>query len=247
MELEEYFHKHPKIAIALSGGADSVYLLWEAVRCGADVGAYFVKTAFQPEFELLDAKKAACLCGAELRVIEGDVLSSLDIRKNPNDRCYHCKNLIFSLLREAAAQDGYDFIIDGTNASDDEGDRPGMRALREQGVGSPLRECGVTKDEIRARSAAAGLFTASKPAYACLATRIEAGDEITAEKLQKIERAENALFGMGFTDFRVRLVGDAAKLQFPRAQLMGAVGQWDEIRSLIKKDFPKAALDLKGR
>lgn len=247
MELEDFFRETPKAALGLSGGTDSSYLLYAGRRAGADVRPYFVKTAFQPAFELEDAEKICAVCGAELYVVEMDVLAEPEIRANPANRCYYCKTAIFSALRERAARDGYNVIVDGTNASDDAGDRPGMRALGELSVRSPLRECGITKDMVRARSAEAGLFTASKPSYACLATRVPAGEEITPEKLRKVERAENYLFGLGFSDFRVRLAGDAAKLQFRRGQLLDAVSAWDEIRSGLKNDFSAVVMDMKGR
>ena len=111
-------------------------------------------------------------------------------------------------------------MLDGTNASDDEGDRPGMRAIRELSVFSPLRDCGLTKEEIRLRSKEAGLFTWDKPAYACLATRIPTGEPITEEKLKVTEAAENFLFSLGLTNFRVRRMGDAARLQVTAHRLV---------------------------
>ena len=149
MTLQEFFAENPRAAIAFSGGVDSSYLLYAAVQCGADVHAYFAKTAFQPQFELDDARRLAESVGAKLTVLELDALSSEDVARNPANRCYYCKQNIFGNLKRAAAEDGFTLILDGTNASDDAGDRPGMRALREMDVRSPLRECGLTKAEIR--------------------------------------------------------------------------------------------------
>ena len=118
-------------------------------------------------------------------MLRADVLSDPVVVSNPSDRCYYCKKVIFNMIMEAAAKDGYTVLLDGTNASDDAGDRPGMKALRELQVKSPLRECGLVKSEIRRLSKEAGLFTWDKPSYACLATRIPTGCTITAEKLQK--------------------------------------------------------------
>ena len=159
MTLQEFFAENPRAAIAFSGGVDSSYLLYAAVQCGADVHAYFAKTAFQPQFELDDAQRLAESVGAKLTVLELDALSSEDVARNPANRCYYCKQNIFGNLKRAAAEDGFTLILDGTNASDDAGDRPGMRALREMDVRSPLRECGLTKAEIRRLSHKAGLFT----------------------------------------------------------------------------------------
>ena len=163
MTLQEFFAKNTRAAIAFSGGVDSSYLLYAAVQCGADVHAYFAKTAFQPQFELDDARRLAESVGAKLTVLELDALSSEDVARNPANRCYYCKQNIFGNLKRAATEDGFTLILDGTNASDDAGDRPGMRALREMDVRSPLRECGLTKAEIRRLSHEAGLFTWDNP------------------------------------------------------------------------------------
>ena len=194
MTLTEFFHQNQKAAIAFSGGVDSAYLLYAALQSGADVRAYYVKSAFQPQFELDDARRLAETLSADMRVLDVDILADETVAANPPDRCYHCKRRIFSAIASAAAADGYTLLLDGTNASDDAGDRPGMRALRELSVRSPLRECGLTKPEIRRLSREAGLFTWDKPAYACLATRVPAGERLTAEKLENTERAEDFLF-----------------------------------------------------
>ena len=247
MELSEFFRDVPKAALGLSGGTDSAYLLYAAKKLGADVRPYYMKTVFQPNFELEDAKKICECAGAELSILELFILTVPRLAENPADRCYFCKTALFSALKERAKADGYAVVIDGTNASDEASDRPGMRALAELGVRSPLRECGITKAKVREYSAEAGLFTAEKPSYACLATRVPTGEIITPEKLQKVERAENALFEMGYADFRVRLAGNAARLQFKRADMLRAVGEWDEIRRAMGKNFSAVAMDLKGR
>ena len=175
MTLEEFFEEHPKIALAFSGGVDSSYLLYAASRCGADVAAYYVKSQFQPEFELRDAIELAHKLGVRMRLIEQDIVSCAEVTANPPDRCYYCKKHIMGAIRERSCADGYALIIDGTNASDDISDRPGYKALGEEGILSPLRICGLTKAEIRRLSHEAGLPTWDKPAYACLATRIASG------------------------------------------------------------------------
>ena len=139
MELRDFFAAHPRCALGFSGGADSAYLLAAALRCGADVRPYFVRTAFQPGFELDDARRLCAGLGAELTVLDYNILAVPGVKENPRDRCYFCKRAIFSLIRERAARDGYTALIDGTNASDDVSDRPGWRALCELGVLSPLR------------------------------------------------------------------------------------------------------------
>ena len=138
-------------------------------------------------------------------------------------------------------------MLDGTNASDDAGDRPGMRALRELEVRSPLRECGVTKAQVRRMSEEAGLFTWDKPAYACLATRVPEGVPITREKLDRACRAETALAEMGFRDFRVRLLGEGARIQVTEEQMPLAFQEREKINAALKPLFSMVLLDLEGR
>lgn len=245
--LRAFFAEHPKLALAFSGGTDSSYLLYAALACGVDVSPYYASTQFQPAFELEDARRLCRELGAELTVLPYDVLSHEEVASNPSDRCYHCKHALFGQLLKAAAADGYLELMDGTNASDDSDDRPGMKALREKGVFSPLRLCGIPKDQIRALSKAAGLFTWDKPAYACLATRVPAGVRIDAETLAKVERAERSLFDLGFTDFRVRVMGGAAKLQLPEEQFPLAAALAVAIREALGQDFTDILLDLKPR
>ena len=247
MTLTEFFHENQKAAIAFSGGVDSAYLLYAALQSGADVRAYYVKSAFQPQFELDDARRLAEALSADMRVLDVDILADETVAANPPERCYHCKRRIFSAIASAAAADGYTLLLDGTNASDDAGDRPGMRALRELSVRSPLRECGLTKPEIRRFSREAGLFTWDKPAYACLATRVPAGERLTAEKLENTERAEDFLFSLGFTDLRVRLFNGAARLQLPAEQLPRLLERRAEILSELKKTYSAVVLDLEVR
>lgn len=247
MELRDFFAEHPRAALAFSGGVDSAYLLYAALAYGADVRPYFVDSAFQPRFELADARRLCGELGAELRVLPVDILAEPRVAANPPDRCYHCKRAIFSAVAAAAARDGYPLLLDGTNASDPEGDRPGMRALRELAVRSPLRECGLAKGEVRRRSREAGLFTWDKPAYACLATRVPAGEPITAEALARTEWAEGFLSSLGFTDFRVRLLGGCARVQVAAGQLPLALERREEIISELKRYYGGVLLDLEAR
>ena len=247
MTLNEFFSLVPKAAVAFSGGTDSAFLLWAAKECGCEVRAYYGKTAFQPQFELEDARRLASELEVPMTVVEADILSVPEAAANGPQRCYHCKAALFSRLRQAAREDGYTVLLDGTNASDDAGDRPGMRALRELEVRSPLRECGLTKDEVRRRSREAGLFTWDKPAYACLATRIPTGAPITKEDLEKVERAEGALHALGFRDFRVRLFHGAARLQVTEEQLPLVLEQREAISSSLGPAFDGVLLDLKPR
>jgi len=245
--LKVFFEKHPSIALAFSGGVDSAYLLYAAKACGCDVRPYYVRSAFQPEFERQDALRLCAQLGVEMTEVKMDVLSIQGVRENPANRCYFCKAALFTRMIGQAAGDGYSTIIDGTNASDDASDRPGMKALSEMKVLSPLRECGLTKQDVREYSRQAGLFTWDKPAYACLATRIPTGREITDDLLKKIERAEDALFKMGFTDFRVRVFEGAARIQLPGGQMIRAIEMRSEIIGALEPCFPIVMMDLRDR
>jgi len=247
MTVSEFFASVPRAAIAFSGGVDSAYLLYEAVKCKADVVAYYVNSEFQPRFELEDAVRLADELGAKLRVIKLSVLSNENIAANGAERCYHCKREIFSAIEKAAREDGFNVLLDGTNASDDEGDRPGMRALRELSVRSPLRECSLTKADVRKLSRAAGLFTWNKPAYACLATRIQTGERINAEKLERTEKAEDRLHALGFKNFRVRLRGNNALLQLGAEDMEKLWQNKAEIFAILKEDYKAVWLDLEVR
>lgn len=247
MDLTDFFTEHPKAAIAFSGGTDSAYLLYEALRCGADVRPYYVHTVFQPRFEFEDAKRIAGLLSAPLTVLELDILQNECIVANPPDRCYHCKMAMMSAILQAAQKDGYAVLLDGTNASDSEEDRPGMRALVELQILSPLRLCGLTKDQIRALSKEAGLFTWDKPAYACLATRAAPGRMFTKEALARTEDAEDYLYDLGFRNFRVRDYADGALIQVSAEQLQMVLDRRKDILESLKPAYDRVWLDLDTR
>ena len=247
MELEQFWMEHPRAAIAFSGGVDSAYLLYSAVKAGAQVKAYYVKTPFQPQFELEDAQKLAALLGTEMEVLPLDVLCVPHVAENPQNRCYYCKQALFTVITQKAQADGFPLLLDGTNASDQAEDRPGMRALQELSVRSPLQECGLTKVEIRRRSKDAGLFTFDKPAYACLATRIPTGEEITVEKLRRTETAESFLAELGMRDFRVRSRGENALIQVTQKDLQTVLNDREKIVAHLKRDYQAVMLDMEVR
>lgn len=247
MDLNAFFSIHPKAALAFSGGVDSSYLLYAGLTCGADIRPFYVKTQFQPRFEFEDAMRLCRELGVEPRVLELDALACPGAAANGPDRCYHCKINIMSTILTAAREDGYPVLLDGTNASDEAGDRPGMRALEELEILSPLRLCGLTKPQIRQLSRQEGLFTWSKPAYACLATRVQTGEPITAARLQAIEDSEDYLFSLGYSDFRVRTRGNGALLQFPADQLPRALADRERIARRLNAYFDPIQIDPKGR
>ncbi|MDO5028202.1 MAG: ATP-dependent sacrificial sulfur transferase LarE [Bacillota bacterium] len=245
--LEEFFKDNKKVALAFSGGVDSAYLLYAGLRDGADIKAYYVRSAFQADFELEDAKRLVADLGADMEIIHLDVLVDPKIRANSPDRCYYCKERIFSTIIKKAKEDGYDILVDGTNGSDSYDDRPGMRALEELKVLSPLRLAGLTKDQIRALSKEAGLFTWDKDSYSCLATRVPTDEEISQDKLDKIEAGEDYLFSLGFKDFRLRYYQGAARLQLKEEDLAKVMENRQHIVDKLKEGFSAVLLDLEVR
>lgn len=211
--LARFFQENNRLALAFSGGTDSSYLMYAACKAGADITAYFVKSQFQPMFELEDARRLAGELNCPLKVLETDVMKHDEIVSNQSHRCYFCKKLMFETIAAAAKTDGYTAIIDGTNASDDASDRPGMQALSEMNIISPLRLYGITKAEVREFSDDACLWTSRMPSYSCLATRIKTGEIITEQKLEAVEKSENYLKSLGIRDFRVRVSNDKAVLE----------------------------------
>ena len=247
MNLDQFFTIHKSAALAFSGGVDSAYLLYAGLRYGCDIHAYYVKSAFQPEFETTDAIKLCQELGAKLTIIPVDVLSDDSISSNPADRCYHCKKKIFSAILASAKQDGYTLLLDGTNASDEASDRPGMKSLEELQVLSPLRECGLSKEDIRILSKESRLFTWNKPAYACLATRIPTGTKITEEKLRITELSEHCLSDLGFSDFRIRMKNADAKIQIREEQFEKLLLYRKEILKKLEPFYDSITVDLKER
>ena len=247
MELREFARQYPRAAVGFSGGVDSAYLLYAGLKEGADWHPVYIHSAFQPEFELEDAKRLCTMLGADLTILEADILSNSNVRSNPSDRCYYCKQVLFGHVAEWAREQGIPLVLDGNNASDPPEDRPGMRAAKELGVRSPLREAGLTKTMIRKLSREAGLFTWNKPAYACLATRVPAGSPIDAETLIKVDKSEAALRQMGFSDFRVRIMQNAAKLQLTENQMGTAIENREQILNVLKPFFSEVMLDLNVR
>lgn len=152
-----------------------------------------------------------------------------------------------NLIKEQSTTDGYSILIDGTNASDNSNDRPGMKASQELGILSPLRLCNVTKSEIRQCSKELNLFTWNKPAYACLATRIPTNQKLSAPLLKIIENAETELQKLGFKDFRIRIYHEAAQLQFSQKDMFRAIEQKEFIQQNLQPYFKLILLDLAGR
>ncbi len=247
MTLIEFFAQYPSVVIAFSGGIDSAFLLYEAKRFARNVSAIYIKTGFQPAFELNDAREFCKLYNISLKVVEYDIYNHAEILANPTDRCYYCKRVIFETLCREAGAFLHDAILDGTNADDDESDRPGMRALKELGVLSPLRMCGMTKSMIREAAKNAGISLWNKPSYACLATRIPHGECITKEKIETTETVEKYLMEMGFGNIRVRRTGNTAKIQIQAADFPRFIEHRKSILAVLKNYYQSVTLDLRAR
>ena len=178
--------KDIRYGLAYSGGVDSCYLLAELLRAGYDVKAYTILDDLQITRDTDDSVTIAKMLGAEQEIIPINLWDGHeDLRANPWDRCYHCKSMVFGTILERMRADGRTVLLDGTNASDREDRRPGFRAIHELGVRSPLREAGLTKDQVRENSAKLGLPTANKPSYACYGVYFGRGEAITPESLKK--------------------------------------------------------------
>ena len=247
MDIKEFFQLNKNVAVAFSGGVDSAVLLLFAKQYAQSTEAFYVKSDFQPQFEYEDALSVAETLGVKLNVLTVDVLSDEDVTKNTPNRCYCCKKKIFATIIEAAKHNGFETVLDGTNASDDVFDRPGMRALGELGVLSPLRECGITKKDVRLIARENGLAVADKPSYACLATRIPTGTVITKQLLEKTEAAEDELRKLGFRNFRVRNLGNAAKLELGNGEFDLFYKNRDTAVKVLAPYYDEVYLDLKGR
>lgn len=244
--LRDFFYDNPIAGLCFTGGVNSTYLLYAGKQCGAKLKAYYVKTAFQPEFELENALRLAKQFHVHLSVLKVDILSDASVAENSSNRCYYCKRKLLSVVKNQAEKDGFNILIEGSITSTRTEACLGSLTLSELSVRSPLMEFGITKTKIRMLSKKAGLLTWDKPAYSCLATQIPTGCPMTAEDLGRIERAEKELFMIGFTNFRVRLLGNTAKLQFPASQMETALEKRNNIIERLKPDFDSILLDLEG-
>jgi uncharacterized protein len=240
----------PSLIIAYSGGVDSAYLAWTASRVlGERALSVTADSASYPERHRKMALSIAQQFALNHEIIQTAELERPEYRANNPDRCYHCKNELFTHLARLAGERGFAAVADGSNA-DDRGDyRPGRRAAQELGVISPLDEAGLTKDDVRALSREAGLPTWDEPASACLSSRIPYFSEVTEAKLQVIEQAEEAVRALGFRVLRVRHHGEIARIEVARDEMSrlldpeigGAVD-----RALRLLGFRFVTVDLKG-
>lgn len=237
-------------AVAFSGGVDSTFLLHSAAAALGDrVLAVTARSLSFPERELREATAFCREHGIEQVIVDSEELDIEGFSHNPVNRCYLCKSELFGKIREIAAERGIASVLEGSNA-DDTGDfRPGLRAVAELGILSPLRQSGLTKADIRRLSREAGLPTWNKQSFACLSSRFPYGEDITPEKLKRVDQAEQFLLDQGFRQVRVRIHGDLARLETDEEgfakladkTLRDAV--YDRMRAI---GFAYVSLDLRG-
>ena len=248
--LDQRLRALERTLIAYSGGVDSAFLAWAAREVlGDNILAVIADSPSLARSQLADATAFAGEQGIPLEIIVTDELDRPEYARNDSSRCFHCKDELFTVMEEFRARRGFDAIAYGVNV-DDQGDfRPGQKAAEQHRVAAPLRDAGLTKQEIRELSRAAGLRIWDKPASACLSSRIEYGREVTREALGLVEQGEDAIRALGFRQFRVRHHGDIVRIEIARDELARALTaeMAAEFTRIFKSlGFKFVTLDLEG-
>jgi len=248
--LKKRLKEMERVVVAFSGGVDSSFLLKVANEVlGDNVLAVTAKSSTYPEREFREAMQFVSDYAIPHRVIVSEELEVEGFAENPLNRCYLCKKELFSKIKQIAIDEGYKFVAEGSN-KDDLGDyRPGLQAISELSIVSPLKDAGLTKNDIRTLSKELGLKTWDKPSFACLSSRFPYGEKITAEKLQMVDKAEQFLIDLGFRQIRVRHHGNVARIEVEEENIEKFLDK--QIRDAVYTKFREigyvhVALDLKG-
>ncbi len=249
-ELENLLSREDKIMVAFSGGVDSTFLLFKAINVlgASNVLAVTSISELITKDEQQEAQNLATQFGARHELLKTEELSLLEFATNSPQRCYYCKKELYSKLFELGKKRGIETIVDGSNSDDDNYYRPGLKATREMGVRSPLKEAGLNKSDVRNLSWQYNLPTWNKPAAACLASRFPYGEKLEEGKIKKVEQSEKILKQMGFVnDLRVRFHGELARIEISENEFDSLLDKREEIiKELGKIGFKYITLDMQG-
>jgi pyridinium-3,5-biscarboxylic acid mononucleotide sulfurtransferase len=247
-DLKAWLKKYKSAVIAFSGGVDSTFLARIAKDVYGDNLLLITATSSTyPFYELEEAKSLALLLGIKHKIIVSEEIDIPGYSDNPPDRCYYCKSELFGKIKYIASEEGFEAVLDGSNADDLKDFRPGMKAKHEKGVVSPLAETGFTKSDIRHFSGQLNLPTATKQSYACLASRFPYGEKITKVKLDRLAQAEFEVRNLGFSQFRIRSHENLARFEFIPSEMDKAWGIKDKLTDICKRSgFNYITIDLKG-
>ena len=249
-ELKEYIASLESVAVAFSSGADSTFLLYAAKEAlGDKIIAVTASASFFPKREFDEADAYCKDLGISQFIVNTSEMEIEGFTSNPKNRCYLCKKEIFKKIKMIADEQNIAEVIEGSNLDDNGDYRPGHIAIKELDIKSPLRHVGLTKQEIRDLSKYLNIPTWSKPSFACLASRFPYGEEISKEKLEMVEKSEQLLLDMGFTQLRVRIHGDVARIELPTddfARFMDEKVRTVVYKKLVEFGFNYVSLDIVG-
>ena len=239
------------VLVAFSGGVDSSLILKLAVQAAVETGhkvyGIMMHTMLHPMGEVEDARATAEQIGAEFRVLEIDELKGADILDNPVDRCYRCKKYLFRNLIEEGEKLGVSAMMEGTNEDDLHVYRPGLRAIRELGIHSPLAEAGMTKAEVRKLAGELGISVSNKPSMPCLATRFPYGTPISYEAMRKVDEGEAYVRSLGFYNVRLRIHNDVARIEVDVNEMPRLLEHCEQIVAKLKNlGYDYITVDLEG-